>query len=217
MGANSTIAVGALIQWLANTPSSFSLLMFGRFLIGFGLETTFIASPECYRKAFPSKQGLMSGVDTAQRMMWVFLSYQTLPIMADSRIGSNEGTNYALAICFLLSLVSTYASIAVAVGFFFEDNNMKMSLSGDSDEAILKRTLGSLAKAATPGLPSGLARYKLPISVYLIVVAIKSTVRFYFMANRIRFYSIYQFAHSCSCVFSSCFSLHQGYYFNTCK
>lgn len=182
-GKHLAVVLGFLLQWLAN------LILLHRFLIGFGLETTFIASPECYRKAFPSKIGVMSGVDTAQRMASVFLSYQLLPIIADSKDGSlDEGTNFALGICFALSLVSTYASIAVAAGFFVEDRNLRASLEGDSDESVIKRTFGSLAKAATPSLPSGFARYKLPLSVYLIVVAIKST-GYYF--NTFALYAVF--------------------------
>ena len=125
----------------------FFLLCFGRFLIGFGLETTFIASPECYRRAFPGKMGIMSGVDTAQRMMWVFLSYQLLPIMANSKTESlDEGTNFALMICFFLSVASTLAGIAVTAGFFLEDKREKKSLEDNSDEGVIKRTFGSLAR-----------------------------------------------------------------------
>ena len=189
VAANSIISVGALIQWLANTPNTFGLLCFGRFLIGFGLETTFIASPECYRRAFPGKMGTMSGVDTAQRMMWVFLSYQLLPIMADSKTESlDEGTNFSLMICFFLSVASTFAGIAVTAGFFLEDKREKKSLEDNSDEGVIKRTFGSLAKAATPALPSGRGKYKLPISTYLIVVAIKST-GYYF--NTFVLYSVF--------------------------
>ena len=191
VAANSIISVGALIQWLASTPETYGLLFlcFGRFLIGFGLETTFIASPECYRRAFPGKMGIMSGVDTAQRMMWVFLSYQLLPILANSKTESlDEGTNFALMICFFLSVASTLAGIAVTAGFFLEDKREKKSLEDNSDEGVIKRTFGSLARAATPALPSGRAKYKLPISTYLIVVAIKST-GYYF--NTFVLYSVF--------------------------
>lgn len=190
VAANFIISIGALIQWLANTPHTFGLLCFGRFLIGFGLETTFIASPECYRRAFPGNIGIMSGVDTAQRMMWVFLSYQLLPIIADSKSDGDEGTNFSLMICFFLSVVSTFAGILVTAGFVLEDKREKKSLEDDSDEGVIKRTFGSLAKAATPALPSGLAKYKLPISTYLIVVAIKST-GYYF--NTFVLYSVFTY------------------------
>jgi hypothetical protein len=45
-GSTSITTIGAVLQWLANTPERYILLLVGRFLIGFGLETTFFASFE---------------------------------------------------------------------------------------------------------------------------------------------------------------------------
>jgi hypothetical protein len=41
--ANTITAIGALVQWLANSPEQYPLLVVGRFLIGFGLEITFFS------------------------------------------------------------------------------------------------------------------------------------------------------------------------------
>jgi predicted MFS family arabinose efflux permease len=45
-GSTSITTIGAVLQWLANTPERYTLLLVGRFLIGFGHETTMITSYE---------------------------------------------------------------------------------------------------------------------------------------------------------------------------
>ena len=179
VGANFVVAIGALIQWMADKPELYNLLLFGRFLIGFGLETTFIAWDECNRKAFPSVIGLVMGISTAVMMVTTFASFQVIPAVANSKSDYSDGTDFSLFFCFLLSLLSLYATVVVAAMFYFEDRAKQANSIGDSDQAVLIRTFGALAKAATPGLPSGFAKFKFPVSFFLFVVGVKS-VCFYF-------------------------------------
>jgi MFS family permease len=42
--SNAIVTIGAVLQWLANSPSLFVLLRFARFIVGFVLEIAFFAT-----------------------------------------------------------------------------------------------------------------------------------------------------------------------------
>jgi MFS family permease len=170
-GGNTIVTIGALVQWLANTPDSYGLLLFGRFLIGFGLESVFTTVQESLGRVFPKQYGLMAGVADSLDNIWTFIAFQVLSPLADSRSDTDldsSGTDFALMVCFLLCLASTIASYAVAAGLFLEERSKKDE-ENHTDEAVLVRTFGAYAKAAIPTPPKGFASFKLPVSLYLTI------------------------------------------------
>jgi MFS family permease len=172
---------------LANTPNSYGLLLFARFLIGLGAESLYFATTEVYGEVFPHNFGTMIGISGLLSSFESFAAFQVLPIVANSRSDvdlDSSGTDSALLLIVLLCLVSTIATYAVAVGLFLEKRNKR---EAGGDIAVLESTFGALAKAMIPSAAKGLASLKLPRSFYLTVFGLKAV---WYFANTFSLYSV---------------------------
>ena len=162
------IAIGAALQWLANSPSLHRLLIFARFMIGFGLKITLFTTPEVCVKLFPDDFGFMVGVHALIFNTTIFLAFILLRLVADS-----AGTSLALLVPVLLCAVSTAASVIAAVSMRREDY-LRNKEETESDQTRITNTFASLATVMTPHEPRGWQTWKLPASFCLTILGNKA-------------------------------------------
>mmetsp|Transcript_17005 Transcript_17005/g.39237 ORF Transcript_17005/g.39237 Transcript_17005/m.39237 type:complete len:592 (-) Transcript_17005:751-2526(-) len=176
IAANVIVAGGAFCQAFADGPDQFWLLILGRLLLGFGGEITPFTTVEILGRLFPDYFGLMAGVRNMIQSTSGFLAFVLLPIWADTQSNENDGTSFALWMCFLLALVSLFSCIIVKWSMSREAEHAaeQASAEAQSDQATITKTIRAFAKATTPVAPLGCEKWKLPFSFYLAAVGIKA-------------------------------------------
>jgi hypothetical protein len=138
-----------------------------------------VASP-LERLLWPRKFGLMVGISSFSMNIFVFLAFLILPKLADSQSDfdlDNSGTDFALLIVVLCSVVSNLASYLVVVAMKFE----KGKTDKKSTSALVANTFSAFGRAVIPqdGNSTFRAILNLPPAFYLAILGNKAINYFF--------------------------------------